>query len=257
MAKHPPQQSIIFSDFDETIINTATYSINPHLTKLIFDNPQLPIVVVTSRNWEGLASYKDLLHLSLPQITENGATIINPINNNVLYNEPITAGSLTELQSLIQKFSVEVSYSTALSTHNTSDIEPGEPIGRVSLVGDHSTINTLLTALKNTKGIKIHQPIAQPDSRILVDITNATVDKKKGIESWFSLQKSRYQTIYVVGNGTSDISMFEVSIPGSTIIRVAVEDAHAALKQKADRIIPSAERNGFLHFFESLTFPSQ
>jgi HAD superfamily hydrolase (TIGR01484 family) len=240
MKEIEPDSILLFSDLDGTILNTNNYQIHDSIKNFLKKQSRLNLVLVTSRAWEGVIPYQEDLNLSLPQITENGATIMDPIEGKVLYKKSIPQKSLTRIEKLARKRKIEIGY--------TPD-EKG--VGRVSLVLELSGAGKIIKELSTIERIAfVVDKQAGSTNKCLIDITPGAVDKLSGAQKWLELYAghTHFEKICVAGNSMSDLPLFTQK----DFFKVAVEDGAEELKENADIIIPSATQAGFASLLRNL-----
>jgi HAD superfamily hydrolase (TIGR01484 family) len=240
MKEIEPNSILLFSDLDGTILNTDNYQIHEFVRNFLKQPSPLCLVLATSRAWEGVAPYKEDLNLSLPQITENGATIIDPVEGKVLYKKSIPHKSLERIEKLARKRKIEIGY--------TPD-EKG--VGRVSLVLDLAGAGKIIRELSTIERIAfVVDKQAGNANRCLIDITPGAVDKLYGAQKWLELYAKNisFEKICVAGNSMSDLPLFS----REDFFKAAVEDGAEELKENANIIIPSAKQAGFSSLLRNL-----
>lgn len=242
------QQCVIFADFDETIIDIATYEISPSLSRFLHAHT-VPLVLVTSRNWHGISPFSDTLNLALPQILENGASIVDPFSRLILYSHPIPADALALLRKLVATDAVRIVVSTIWETEE-GDFNPSRiDIHRITVHLPSMCVNEIREEASRIPGTSVTPP--QPgDTKELswFDVSAKDVSKKSGIEAWLALFGVTIREIIVVGNSTTDMAMFAATKSNAAVTKVAVANAAPLLKKIADVIIPPANEDGFFQY---------
>lgn len=248
---------LLFSDFDETIADDARFHVDASLTDLLTTHRQaISTVIVTSRGWVGVKPYIGALRLTLPQIIEGGAKIIDPVTEEILYRESLPSSAIAALQTIaVQHPFIATTFSAGEHSYTNPDLlDQVEDIGRVSFSMPPGEFASVLALLQTIPGIRFaHGPAMHtPGGNPLIDITSPNINKGKGIEKWLELFNPRPAAVLVAGNSENDIPMFDIDPEGLSLLRVAVDNAAVALKMKADIVVPAAYNNGLYFLLRSL-----
>ncbi len=247
-------ENLVFSDFDETIIDIQSYKISSKLSNYLKTHAQIvSLVIVTSRGWDGLKPYTQKLHLNLPQIVENGAKIIDPKTEKILFENNLQNLQVQQIKKLAEKYKSRLDFSAGLKSYYTlQQLDLVEGIGRISLNIKKPLFKALLADLKKIKGISVfHGYILDDQEEVLIDVTKKNVTKLEGIKKWLEIYKNIESNIYVAGNGYPDLPAFKIKKYYPNVVTVAVKNAVNELKCKADIIIRPPEEKGFYQFLSS------
>ncbi|MDQ3238976.1 MAG: Cof-type HAD-IIB family hydrolase, partial [bacterium] len=253
--KYIVPKSIIFSDFDDTIIDTNTYKIPTNLTEQLKKcHKKVGLVLVTSRGWDGIRPYVSSLQLNLPQVTESGSKIFDPITENELYSSPLTADVVSQLHEIGVKYPIKITFSSgSYSSQDKRLLNQTSNIGRASIISSEKHTPQILKDLSKISRIHVISGDGMKDSpgNDLIDITPKFVDKRKGIEQWMRMYGKGVNCIYLAGNSEADLVMYEVENNQTEINTIAVQNGILKLKVKAETIIPSVSDDGFAQWLEA------
>jgi HAD superfamily hydrolase (TIGR01484 family) len=243
---------LVFSDFDGTIVD-STFRVLPALSQLLATQ-NVPLIIVTSRGWDGLRPYTDALHLRLPQLLANGAVIMEPITETLIYKQPIPRPAVRYITRLGQRYGASFGISGLYTSYIDSARALKEEVLRISLVVDPKDRVAIQEQLKKLTDITFINNTRQINEGRIVDITASLVTKLTGIQNWLKqyLSLSPVSTIYVLGNSENDIPMFQLQLPGVRVIRTAIRTAPAGLIKAADAVIDPPEERGFYRFLRAL-----
>ncbi|MDQ3099246.1 MAG: Cof-type HAD-IIB family hydrolase [bacterium] len=257
MSEYPIVKRVVFSDFDETIVDINTFKISSKLSSYLKSHTSLlSLVIVTSRGWDGLKPYAKALNLKVPQIIESGAKIIDPITEKVLFENSISRRALRQIYLLSTTVPLRVTFSCGLESHRDIKLLPKfSNIGRLSLIVRPEFYKETVTKLKFIKEIHFACGEGMMDNpeEYLIDITPVSIDKLAGMKKWLSEYGENVEELYVAGNSEGDIPLFKLKKKNKRIVKVAVQNAVMSLQKKADVIIPPPQNNGF-YLFLAQTF---
>ncbi len=257
MSEYPIVKSVVFSDFDETIVDIKTFKISGKLSSYLKSHSSLlSLVIVTSRGWDGLKPYAKALNLKAPQIVESGAKIIDPVSEKVLFDNSLNKKALRQIYLLSTTVPLRVTFSCGLESHQDIHLLPKfSNIGRLSLIVRPQYYEETVTKLKFIKDIQFScgEGMMDNPNEYLIDITPKSIDKLSGIKKWLSEYGKDVENIYVAGNSEGDLPLFKLKKKNKQIIKVAVQNAVMPLQKKANIIIPPPDENGF-YLFLSQTF---
>lgn len=257
MRDYSIKKSVVFSDFDETIIDIKTFKISGRLSSYLKSHTSLlSLVIVTSRGWDGLKPYAKALNLQVPQIVESGAKIIDPITEEVLFENSISRKALKQIYLLSTTVPLRTTFSCGLESHKDIKLLPKfSNIGRLSLIVRPEFYEETVTKLKFIKDISFSCGEGMMDNpdEYLIDITPRSIDKLAGMKRWLAEYGANTEELYVAGNSEGDLPLFKLKKKNKKVIKVAVQNAVLSLQKKADVIIPPPQDNGFFLFL-SQTF---
>jgi HAD superfamily hydrolase (TIGR01484 family) len=257
MSEYPIVKRVVFSDFDETIVDIKSFKISGKLSSYLKSHTSLlSLVIVTSRGWDGLKPYAKALNLKVPQIVESGAKIIDPITEKVLFENSLSKQALKQIYLLSTTVPLRVTFSCGLESHRDIKLLPKfSNIGRLSLIVRPEYYQETVTKLKFIKDIHFacgEGMMDNPDE-YLIDITPVSIDKLVGMKKWLAEYGQQVEEIYVAGNSEGDLPLFKLKKKNKKIVKVAVQNAVLSLQKKANIIIPPPEDNGF-YLFLAQTF---
>jgi HAD superfamily hydrolase (TIGR01484 family) len=244
---------LIFSDLDGTLLDTRTYTLSQEVIDFLREIRAVTLVLVTSRAWDGVVDYCSTLELVHPQIVENGALIIDPVTNKIIYHQPLSKSALDSLKELSIRRKLPISFATPYQTYNSIETLPETElsIGRISLIVREEHASEVRGELANLKSINfVMDKQANSRKKCLVDITPIGVDKMVGVRQWLQMNGAA-ERMYVVGNSLNDLPMFKEEKIKFT--KVAIENGAEELKERADLIILSPRQGGFLRLLHSLS----
>lgn len=252
MTDYQIRKSVVFSDFDETIVDINTFKIYGKLSSYLKShNSLLSLVIVTSRGWDGLKPYAKALNLKAPQIVESGSKIIDPVTEEVLFDNSISKKALKQIYLLSTTVPLRVTFSSGLESHKDIKLLPKySNIGRLSLIVRPEYYEETITKLKFIKDIHFASGEGMRDNpnEYLIDITPLSIDKLAGMKKWLTAFGEGVEEIYVAGNSEADVPLFRLKKKNKRVVKVAVQNAVMSLQKKADVIIPPPEGNGFYLF---------
>lgn len=206
----------------------------------------IKIACATGRRWSFTKEIVMKFGITDACIVEGGTRIIDPVNENTLWEKRLDANALAATLDIFQRESSEGN----LSTLNFRE----EPLHSVSSVADDSRFMYLLgidakvaDTVCNTingQGFAVaHSTLSwSGGGKLDVHVTHPEATKEHALQEWHKLEGiSREETIGM-GDSGNDIPLFQ-----SAGFKVAVSNATPELKQLADYIAPNDEQQALMH----------
>lgn len=249
---------IIFSDFDETLINY--YGDKNELSEYARDvldrvkENGIKFVIVTGRpisffdRIDGLLNYVDYI------ISSNGAEIYDMKSNEVIFNKGISKDIFYNVLVYCKENNINFLINSGINRYSYGDVKASncisidnisnsESINQIIFLPDNSKeFNELKYFLVGVKNIRLNN-IVYNDERCSIDINAEDVSKGNSIEYLCNLLNiDKYDTIGF-GDSNNDISMFDVV--GKSI---CVGNASDVIKQLVDEVIDNCDNEGVFKY---------
>lgn len=125
------------------------------------------------------------------------------------------------------------------------DEVPKVEVPSIKCFGEHEALETVSRSIESELGL--HAPVIRDPYAWEYSVLQAT---SSGVSKGGALQavlENRQAKVVAVGDDYNDLSMFEVAD-----ISIAMETAPDAVRAKADRIAPSAEKDGIIEALEQV-----
>jgi hydroxymethylpyrimidine pyrophosphatase-like HAD family hydrolase len=209
--------------------------------------------IATGRMWEDVRILIKHLGIIEPCIVNGGASIISPVNDEVLWQVDIPTAQAKSMLEITKAYPYKVWCTQGLIS--SGEVLPGlanisNPIS-VFYVLDiplGKSLDTLVQALMAVPDITITQP---PSWRLAdavdLNITHAQATKEHGILELCDILGVNRLNVTGVGDGHNDLHMFK-----AVGHKVAMGNAITELKEAADIVIGRVEDDGLADFISSL-----
>jgi Cof subfamily protein (haloacid dehalogenase superfamily) len=252
------QYKIIFCDFDGTLVG-ADFKVLPEVAKQIqrWNDSGRFFSIATGKLFPGvIEEVCQELRLSIPQIIAQGAAVIDPTTQKILYAKYVPDEKARVLIDVLKNtpvlFEIDTFDGTFASSEKLVNEEKhkkylsleefnNQKILKIRLVTTHNT-DEEITKVKQTLAPLIAGLLLVPSDTPYstgFDIIDEGATKHEAVEFvTHFLNGTKDQTIGI-GNGINDTEL--LSACG---YKVATQDAPEALKKIADRIIPTYSEGG-------------
>lgn len=261
---------IIFIDLDGTLCNSNS-EITKETLEAIHKVQQAGniIVISTGRRLNRIIPLIEKCKIYSYIIALNGAQIYDCNTGKMLLEEKIDFTTSNQIYQLSKKYpNVKISFHTGLLRYN-NDPYPDDillnddsfkeleykNISQIVFYSELVSLIDLKIELEKSSNIRIvnqSRDLIYKDNSYFkndsfIDIGTIDVSKGKAIEFLLNYLNITKDNAIAIGDGINDLSMFE-----AVGTRVAMENADAFLKEKADYITLSNDENGVAYYLEKL-----
>ncbi|AHI53058.1 HAD family hydrolase [Spiroplasma culicicola] len=279
----------IASDLDGTIVKNEDFKILDETIADILNYQEKSgskFFIVTGRLFETSKLYINQLHVTLPIIGANGAVIIDPITQKVLYQSIIEKDICEKIFDFALANNLDLIYysAKALIGLETSErinyykeaykdlernlqpnceIYPDFEQFKMSAMNEiHKPFKFLFSfpttgseslVEKTTKflnDLKLNCPITHMNERIFVDAMNNNVNKATGLEKWAEIMNVELDEIHPIGDNNNDYEMV-AQFKNGCVVANGVEKT----KQVASKILEDIYSNGVGKYLQTLSHP--
>jgi Cof subfamily protein (haloacid dehalogenase superfamily) len=227
----------------------------------------IAIYLVSGRAIRGMQMAAEVLGLTTPLISLNGAFIFDAFNNKIVYSQPIPRKLANRAIALFEHKGIYIGYHTALKWFVDKDCAEMRAEGK-SMDREPEFVNTLMSAnipaphkliaidFEHEDLLQIaHQELYRdvPDlnahfsETFALEIFNSLVSKGKALQYIAESKHIPAEKIMVIGDNYNDISMMEIAG-----LSVAMGNAPSDVKSRADWIAPENTKNGVAFAIERL-----
>lgn len=206
----------------------------------------LSVSIVTARPHLWSKHIAKHLKLNSPYIVDNGAQIIDPKTDSVIWEKPINNKDRDLIIEIAKKFKCEVTYSDGDSKLLRDTEKVPEKIFNIFFGGiSVYQARKLVENLHHISTISVQKTPSWKGGNPPIIITHAEATKQHGIFEVAKLLNIQTHEIIGVGDGYNDFPLLMASG-----LKVAMENAVEELKEIADYIAPSVEKDGVAHVIE-------
>jgi HAD superfamily hydrolase (TIGR01484 family) len=249
-------EAIIF-DLDGTAMPSVENSMPSEkmisTTKAFKDKTHL--CAATGRSWKMAKDIILALGLTDPCIVSGGAVIVDPLKQEILWQEVINQDSLSQILKAVQKYEYRVVYATGLTTlakqPNEITVLPPETNTIYIMRVDGDKADQVFNDLRDIDHITITKAISwELNNSIDIHITNAKATKEHAVIELCRLLGVNPVNTAGVGDGFNDVHLFN-----SVGHKVAMGNSVSELKELADEVIDTIDNDGLVKFIESSIRP--
>lgn len=178
-------------------------------------------------------------------IISGGTQIINPLTEEIIWEEVISQQEVKEIIEILKPFPYEIFFSDEMSSTTAERKKPQvERFINVKYVCLEDSYK-IIEKLKALTLIVPHKVRSWKRGAYDIHITNAKATKSHAIEILLEKLDLKKDEVIGVGDSDNDLPIFE-----SVGFKVAVGNATKILKEKADYIAPSVEEDGLVKVIE-------
>ncbi len=251
------QASALVLDLDGTLLNA-----NDRLSPRVIDavsraSAHVPVAIASGREPTDVARYARELGLSTPQISDNGARILNPVDNSTLEAHlldesdarAIIAGlgdrgmrffavdgwEMARSIPEISRWEITVIAASTYDRDAPTDFQEATVRNAVELASER--VNAILSVGADAK-------------RWYVNYTRKGVDKGTGLQSWVDRMGVSMDGVVFVGDSLNDVEAFAVAgLP------VAMGSASAEVRSAATESVGDVYEDGVAQAIERFVLP--
>ena len=243
--------SAMLVDLDGTLM--VTDEISHRVADAIAKVSELiPVSIATGRRASDVRDYAGRLGLAAPQICNGGATLIDPVSGEYLWN--------THLKADIAKAIIETVNQRAIpfiATHPQGDSETICQINhwdltRISAMDiSESHADELVAMFGDEPDLNLVKVYLHYNGWWAVDFTAAGVHKGAAALILAERMGIAPQQFIAAGDSFNDLPMLEIAG-----LRIAMDSAPVEMKQIADYIAPPVEEDGLAVAIEEVVLPA-
>lgn len=186
------------------------------------------------------------LQLSGPSIISSGAQIIDLTSGKILREQKIAGTDILKIFAVTEKMKLVLKVDTKINSMIVSkNWEPHDVLGAYVESLSFEATNVLEKALSHINTISIHRPPSWDLGKIDFSVAHASVGKQYAILEVAEILGIKTSEIIGVGDGYNDFPFLM-----ACGLKVAMGNAVAELKEIADYIAPSVEKDGLVDVIE-------
>lgn len=238
-------------DLDGTLID-GSERISPRVRRAVTQVAEkLPVAIATGREPPDVIRFARQLGLAAPQISDGGATIVDPATGETLWRDPLDSG---DAESVIRHLHGMTAH--FIATHpggaatKFEDV-PHWNLTRVSALDLEEQVSEELVATfsgqEDLQAVKVFLPY---NNLWAVDFTRRGVDKAKGALRLAGMLGLEAGHMVGAGDSYNDIPLLRVCG-----LAIAMGDAPPELKALADYVAPPAGEDGLAVAIEEFLLP--
>lgn len=194
----------------------------------------LSVSFATARRLSSVTEIINMLDISSPSIITGGTTIINPRNENIIWQKCLDKQTINLVMGIAKKYPGEILMDDEL---NCSIIYLRNPNKNIT--------DKILEELKKISNINCVVAISWIKGWTDIHVTHIDATKRNAVEELLKILKVKKEETIVVGDSFNDLPFFEAGG-----FKIAMGNAVEELKDKADFIAPSVDDDGLAFVIE-------
>ena len=237
-------------DLDGTLL--AVDTVSPRVAAAVRRvDEALPVSIASGRRSFDVIHYARELGLSAPQISNGGATLLEPADSSILWNRAMPPVRAREIIDRLDKESVNF-----IATHPAGDAESvGEivhwDLTRISAMDiSERAADELAAAFAGCVDLNVVKVYLHYNGWWAVDFTAAGVDKGTAVRELAKRRGVEPSQFIAAGDSYNDLPMLQAA--GR---RIAMAAAPAELRALSDFVAPPVEQDGLAVAIEEWLLP--
>lgn len=250
---------LIAADMDGTLLNSEG-KISPKTSETIQKAVDKGVVFTVSsgRPIQGILKYRKFLPLKFPAITYNGAMIVNPHNNEILFHKALEKADALKILKLGEDFSVTICLwcnnqlfvnridERVNKYKRLSGVEPilidnkealaEKGVTKILWYDDIKKIKSFQEALQKVSFKEVTFCTSKPE---FLEFFNSGVSKAVAMEFLGNLFGIKREEMIAIGDGNNDLAMIEYAGLG-----ISMENGSEKVKKAAGYITASNDNEG-------------
>ena len=238
---------IIFSDFDETLLNY-------HSDKNYFDDYQVSVLkklknkgilfcIVTGRSVNFFDNFSNILPYVSYIISSNGSYIYDIINKKCIYNKYIGFQEVLKIIEYVEKNNYKLFYNSNGIQYKDNNVDYNS-WEQVIMSFDKETLEDVLRDINDIEYVNYNN-ICRHDERYTIDVNDYSVSKGNGVRYLCEYLDINLEDTIGFGDSDNDLSMFKV-----VGCAIAVGNAIDKVKNSANDVILSVDDDGVFKYID-------
>ena len=246
-----PEYKALIIDLDGTLIGPDEI-ISPRVAETVRDvAARIGVSIATGRETGDILKYGRQLGLTWPQISDNGAMIIDPVSRKTLWSAPLgEALSRRAMRPIIEGNCEFFATHAGGAITELAELDTWE-LTRVSALDlDSETADAMLAGVSDESGLEAVK-VWLPYNRLwAVDFTRSGVNKGNALRTLCEIAEISPSQTIAVGDSYNDAPLLETAGLG-----IAMGNAPKEVRDAAQHVVPSVEQDGLALAIERHVLP--
>ena len=242
---------LVLTDFDGTVAELGKHEVSEAVREAVIacENQGVRMVPVTGRYWEMSRSVLELLGFEDLGVFDNGATIQNAKTGDILWSKWLAVEQVRQVVNILLPAAKLFDYTPQHDLHETDENE-ADRVALISEAASHiyafveiKSLDKILEGLSTVPDISYYTaPPTRPgfDGCIGIQVNHAEADKFHGVNALRDIVSIGKEHTLAIGDGDNDVPLFQ-----NAAVKVAMGNATDLLKQHADHVVSSVDKDGF------------
>ena len=238
-------------DLDGTLI--ATDTLTPGVAAAVKRVSEfIPVSIATGRRSSDVIDYARRLGLTAPQISNGGATLLDPTTGNTLWSSALPEGRAREI--VRQVCAEQINF---IATHPSGDATALADITHWDLTRISAMdllefrADELMAQFSGAPDLYVVKVYLHYNGLWAVDFTGAGVNKGSAARKLAQIMAVESDRFIVAGDSFNDLPMLEVAG-----LRIVMASAPPELRAIADYVAPAVEEDGLAVAIDELILPA-
>jgi hypothetical protein len=209
------------------------------------------VSIVSGREPYDVLRFAGQLSLGAPQVSDNGAVILDPASGSAMRRFPMTARQATRVVNRLDRDGFRFIATHANKTFTTLDQINRWDLARVSALDlAKDAAEAMVKEFEAETDIHVVKAYLPYNDLWAVDFTKAEIDKGSAVRYLAELFKSSTRRFIAIGDSYNDIPMLS-----ECGLAIAMGNAPNEVKDSSDLIAPNVEKHGLKTAIEEFIFP--
>ena len=238
-------------DLDGTLL--AVDTVSPRVAQAVRRvNELLPVSIASGRRSSDVIHYARELGLTAPQISNGGATLLEPADGSILWNRALPPARAREIIARLDRAAVNF-----IATHPAGDAAAAAEIvhwdlTRISAMDiPEADADALAAAFAGYADLNVVKVYLHYNGWWAVDFTAAGVDKGAAARELAKRLGVEPSQFIAAGDSYNDLPLLQAAG-----LRIAMAAAPAELRAMSDFVAPPVERDGLAVAIDRRVLPS-
>ena len=212
----------------------------------------MPVSISSGREPVDVLRFAAQFGLHAPQVSDNGAVILDPSTGNTLHTFPMPVRQAEEVVRHLDARRIPFIATHDQGTFKALDEVPDWDLARVSALDlDHAGADVIASAFVGDPDMHVDRAWLPYNGLWAVDFTRVGVDKGSTAHKVAGMLGVAIDRVVAVGDSYNDISMLR-----ECGLAIAMGDAPDEVMAVADRVVPSIDEDGLAVAIEEIILPA-
>ena len=238
-------------DLDGTLIGRDE-QVSPRVAAVVAKLAALiPVSIASGREPSDVLRFATELGLDAPQVSDNGAVVLDPATGQTLHSSPMQSRQAEEVVRYLDSRGVAFIATHAGGTATALEEISSWDLARVSALDlDQSGADRTAGEFDADPELYVVKASLPYNGLWAVDFTGAGVDKRSAVRRVAKLLAVETARMIAVGDSYNDISMLR-----ECGLSIAMGDSPQEVKAAADHVAPSVDDDGLAVAIEEIILP--
>ncbi len=243
--------NLLMLDLDGTGL-TRDETVSPAVAKAVKKVSRLiPTSIATGRERDDALKFAHELGLDTPQVSDNGALIVDPSTGRALWSRPLAKDQAQAIVTRLHQLDSTFIATHAHGTFRSLDEVDHWELTRVSAMdADREWAERLVASFERVGDLDAVKVFLPYNGLWAVDFTRAGVHKGAAAHALGELSGVGSSGIIAAGDSYNDVPMLEVAA-----LKIVMGDAPEEIQAIADFVAPSVDEDGLATAIEEFIIP--